>query len=132
MGAESHRVQPGDSLASLSQSYYGNSKHAKFLQESNPDIKDPGRLTVGTVVKIPPIPDETSATASKPGGAANPERASGGRTYKVQAGDSFYSIAKAVLGNANRWKELYAINKESVNGDATNLQIGQVLRLPEP
>lgn len=130
---ESHRVQPGDSFASLAQTYYGNSKYASVLAEANPEFKEPSRLPVGSIVKIPPKPAQPPAEPVRLASATNASErpASGARTYKVQAGDSFYSIARKELGDANRWKELFALNKELVRGDATNLQIGQVVRLPE-
>lgn len=132
---ETHRVQPGDTLATLAQSYYGNSKYATFLLESNPEVKDPARLGVGTTVKIPPKPEGNPPEAPRTvRGTKEPsatDAAPGGRTYRVQAGDSFYSIAKKELGDANRWKELFALNKQAVKGDATNLQIGQIVKLPE-
>lgn len=130
---ESHRVQPGDTMASLAKNYYGNERHAKFLVESNPAIADPTRLAAGTIVRIPPLPPESSMTAKK--GSANspadPATASADkRTYKVKQGDTFYAIARDVLGDAKRWRELFDLNKALVSGDATRLKPGQVIQLP--
>jgi len=132
---DTHRVQPGDSLASLAQTYYGNAKYAKFLAESNPGITDPAKLALGQTVKIPPLPadiDSKFANAA-PAKTTTPATttAGGKRTYKVKAGDSFYRIAKDQLGNAERWKELLALNKTLVHGDPTALQPGQTLVLPD-
>ena len=132
---DTHRVQPGDSLASLAQTYYGNAKYAKFLAESNPGITDPAKLALGQTVKIPPLPadiDSKLANAA-PAKTTTPEKttAGGKRTYKVKSGDSFYRIAKDQLGNAERWKELLALNKTLVHGDPTALQPGQTLVLPD-
>ncbi len=33
------------------------------------------------------------------------------KTYKVKSGDCLYNIAKRELGNSNRWKEIYNLNK---------------------
>lgn len=135
---ESHRVQAGDSLETLAQTYYGNRKYAKFLADSNPQIVDPAKPTVGAFVKIPPLPADieakpASSTRSPAEKAAAPVSAdaSGKRTYKVKSGDSFYRIAREQLGNATRWKELLALNKTVVKGDPTQLQVGQTLVLPE-
>lgn len=132
---DTHRVQPGDSLASLAQTYYGNAKYAKFLAESNPEISDPARLALGATVKIPPLPQDIDTRIA----TAAPEKATptstgsatGKRTYKVKSGDSFYKIAKEQLGNAERWKELLDLNKTLVHGDPTQLQPGQTLVLPD-
>jgi len=132
---DTHRVQPGDSLASLAQTYYGNSKYSTFLAESNPGISDPAKLTLGATVKIPPLPQDidtrmSNATSTKATPAASGNTASK-RTYKVKSGDSFYKIAKEQLGNAERWKELLELNKTLVHGDPTQLQPGQTLVLPD-
>lgn len=131
---DTHKVQAGDSLSSLAQAYYGDSKYARVLADANPKITDPGHLKVGTLVNIPSLsPDAASkfgngnATAAKPG----EKNADGKRTYTVKAGDSFYSIAKSQLGSASRWKELLALNNAVVKGDPTSLQPGQRLVLPE-
>ncbi len=127
---ESHRVQPGDTFASIALNYYGSEKLAKFLISSNPEIRDPNRLSIGVLVKIPPAPE--GALAETATGRSTPnDKAGADRTYRVQPGDSFYSIARNVLGDASRWKELLTLNKDAVNGDATQLQIGQLVKLPE-
>ena len=125
---ETHRVQSGDTLSSLAERYYGSAKHTRLLAEANPQIRDPNVLRIGTVVKIVPLPAE--GTTARPSRA--PASAAGGqRTYRVKAGDSFYSIARDVLGDAKRWQELLELNKDAVGGDPTHLQIGQVLVLPK-
>lgn len=129
---DTHRVQPGDSLASLAQTYYGNAKYANFLAESNPGISDPARLALGATVKIPPLPSDIDTRMANAAPAkASPSAATGKRTYKVKSGDSFYKIAKEQLGNAERWKELLDLNKTLVHGDPTQLQPGQTLVLPD-
>jgi len=132
---DTHRIQPGDSLASLAQSYYGNAKYANFLAESNPGISDPARLALGTAIKIPPLPQDVDArmanAAAAKKGPATTVNAAGKKTYKVKPGDSFYKIAKDQLGNAERWKELLALNQALVHGDPLSLQPGQTLVLPE-
>lgn len=129
---ETHRVQPGDTFATLSQTYYGNVKYSKFLAESNPGVSDPGRLALGSTVKIPPLPSDIDARMASAAPAKAPPSTVAGekRTYKVKSGDSFYRIAKEQLGNAERWKELMELNKSLVHGDPTALQPGQTLILP--
>ena len=133
---ERHKVQDGDSLSSLAQTYYGDAKYAKLLADANPKLTDPNRLKVGSLVSIPPLPadaDSRVAGAAAPASGKTGEKtaANGKRTYTVKAGDSFYSIAKSQLGSASRWKELLALNNAKVNGDPTSLQPGQSLVLPE-
>lgn len=58
-------------------------------------------------------------------------------THKVRAGESLYSIAKALLGDGSRWLEIYQMNKAAI--DAANkgkgvsqytITAGMSLRLP--
>lgn len=48
-------------------------------------------------------------------------------TYKVQRGDSLWSIAKANLGNGSRWTEIKALNNLTSN----TIYPGQTLKLPD-
>ena len=128
---ETHRVQAGDTMSSLSERYYGSVKYVRFLIESNPQIADPDKLTIGMSIKIPAkpasgaVPTTASGTNARP---ADPAR----RTYKVQPGDTFYEIARNQLGSSSRWQELFELNKEIVHGDPKRLHVGQVLVLPPP
>jgi nucleoid-associated protein YgaU len=141
---ERHRVQEGDTFSDLAISYYGSERYTQFLVASNPEIADPNRLRIGMVVKIPPKPEEGSpagatrapgrsspanrANSSRAGSAAAPNAAG---TYVVKEGDTFYGIARDVLGEPGRWQEILELNRDRLpNGDAKALQIGQVIRLP--
>ncbi len=133
VAVDTYKVQPGDTYSALAKSFYGDVKHTGFLVSANASLGDPSRLAVGTVVRIPPLP----ATPAAPAGETNVVRASspqpaatGARTYTVKSGDTFYGIARSALGDANRWRELFDLNKQVVNGDATRLQVGQVITLP--
>ena len=134
VAVDTHRIQLGDTFSSLAVAYYGSAKYAGFLMNSNPQITDPKRLAVGTIVKIPPRPSDDVLSAPKSAdvrGTPAGEPAGERRTYRVRPGDSFYAIAKNVLGDASRWKELFELNKDLVNGDPTRLQVDQVLVLPD-
>ena len=128
---ETHRVQAGDTMSSLSERYYGSVKYMRFLIDSNPQVADPDKLTIGMSLKIPAkpasgaVPTTASGTKARP---ADPAR----RTYKVQPGDTFYEIARSQLGSSSRWQELFELNKEIVHGDPKRLHVGQVLVLPPP
>jgi uncharacterized protein (DUF2235 family) len=49
--------------------------------------------------------------------------------YQVQHGDALGKLAKARLGDAKRWKELFELNRDRIE-DPDALPIGLVLRLP--
>ncbi len=121
---ERHRVQEGDTIASLARQYYGSAQFAEFLISRNKQLADPTRLRVGEIVNIVPRRTDGKPPAVGPATPAT-------REYRVKSGDSFYRIARDVLGDAKRWNELYEMNKKLVGNDPTKLQIGQVIVLPQ-
>ena len=133
---ETHRVQPGDSFASLAMAYFGSEAFTQYLMDFNPQITDPTALRVGALIAIPPSPPAGTVpgvSPAQPAPAATKKPAKEEpRVYVVQEGDSFYRIAEKVLGSAQRWEELFELNRELVGGDPKKLQIGQKLVLPKP
>ncbi len=130
---ETHRTQPGDTLASLAREYYGDEKYTRFLAESNPQVADPNRIGVGALIKLPPAPPRIvrSERTAKPGVVAKTAPPNSPRSYTVRSGDSFYGIARDELGDATRWKELFKLNRALVDGDPKRLRVGQVIALPK-
>lgn len=138
-----HRVQSGDTFSSLALMYYGGERYTQFLIDTNPQIHDPNRLNLGAEIRIPPLPDAAKASTSgaptaRPASptagqttGAHRRTAAEARTYRVKPGDTFYGIARDELGAASRWKELFELNRQMVNGDPKQLQVGQVLTLPK-
>jgi nucleoid-associated protein YgaU len=51
------------------------------------------------------------------------------RIHVVQEGDSLSQIAKAVYGDASRWREIYQANKDKIK-DPKIIRPGQELRIP--
>lgn len=123
VAVDTHKVQQGDTVASLAKMYYGDEKHTAFLMASNPQILDARRLRVGMSIKLPSIDDGLTGSDEKQQSASN--------TYQVQPGDTFYGIARDKLGDSSRWQELFDLNKSLVHGDPTRLRPGQVIDLPK-
>ena len=126
-----HRVQVGDTMASLAERYYGAPGLVGFLTASNPQLADPTRLQLGQVVLIPPRPTSAAAppkTATPP--VARAVTTTAVKSYRVREGDSFYKIAGTQLGNSARWQEIYELNKPLVGDDPGRLKVGQLLVLP--
>jgi nucleoid-associated protein YgaU len=74
-------------------------------------------------------PDATKPATDKKGEGETKPKVKG-RTHVVQAGESLASIARAVLGNASRWREIYELNKSQI-ADPDRLLVGTTLQLPE-
>lgn len=139
--AEVHRVQTGDTFASLAERYYGSAALAGFLQNANRSLGS-AVLRPGQRVRIPSRPEvgsvpagglpSTGAVRKTPTMASTPGTAKRPKTYRVQPGDSFFSIAKNVLGDASRFNELFELNRKLVKGDPKRLRPGQVVVLPKP
>ncbi len=56
--------------------------------------------------------------------------ASGRRMYVVQEGDTLYSIARAQLGRATRWVEIYDLNRQQLGDQFESPSPGMQLVLP--
>lgn len=52
------------------------------------------------------------------------------KTYTVKAGDNLRKIAKAQLGDADKWEEIYAANKDIIK-DPNVIRVGMELEIPE-
>jgi len=136
-----HTVVSGDTLSGISARYYGTSRSVARILEANTRVKNPRSLKIGDVLMIP-APDRLAAAkgrpapeAAKPTAAAKPRLATAGadpvRTYRVLAGDSFYSIAKKMYRRPGRWKDIYAANRALVKNDPQRLRPGMMLRIPQ-
>jgi nucleoid-associated protein YgaU len=49
--------------------------------------------------------------------------------YKVQPGDTLSKIAKKFLGDANKYRDIAAANKDTIK-DPDKINVGQTIRLP--
>ena len=100
-------------MSGISANYYGTSRAVARILKANTHVKNPRSLKIGHVLVIP-APDPLATAkggpaikAAKLTAAANPRLATAGanpvRTYRVQPGDSFYSIAKEMYRQPSRW-----------------------------
>ena len=83
----------------------------------------PVAASLATMVQpVCAMPSPTTQSATVP--------SAGGREYKVQRGDTLYSIASRQLGSPKRWHEVLDLNSTTLGGRPEGLRPGQVLRLP--
>ena len=52
------------------------------------------------------------------------------KTYTVKAGDNLRKIAKAQLGDADKWEEIYEANQDIIK-DPNVIRVGMELEIPE-
>ncbi len=116
-----HVVQPGETLCNIARDYFGSSRHWKRIADANPGV-DPDRLTIGAKLVIPEPSAVPETDEEDPGETAASETI----LYKVESGDTLYAIARKVLGDEKRYKEILEANPDL---DPDRLSIGETLRI---
>jgi nucleoid-associated protein YgaU len=124
----------------ISEKAYGTGAFFKALVEHNRDrVPTPHDLTVGTVVLTPDVvflrrhypslcPKPRHYRPETP--ATTTVGARGGRTYLVEEGDTLSIIARYELGDGDRWREIYQLNRAVLGDDPNHLRPGMRLVLP--
>lgn len=75
-----------------------------------------------------PAPRDTTAA---PRNGARPAPRVRAYTYKVEEGDSLVSIARNILKDGDRWREIYELNKAKIGKKPDVLFVGLEMKLPE-
>ena len=136
---------------------YDQAAMVNLLRQVNPQVAKGKLLRAGTRIKIPDpssplagtvpasptsaapapaVPSLATVTAPVAASVNSPATQSasvplaGAREYKVQRGDTLYSIASKQLGASKRWQEVMDLNNTTLGGKPQGLRPGQVLRLP--
>lgn len=133
-------VKSGDSPARIAKRQLGSESRVNEILALNPGI-NPKNLKVGQELILPAGAAPATASvepvkvaAAKPVTASAPKAtpapkatAKGGRSYKVQKGDTLSAIARRELGAASRSSEIQALNPGL---DPAKLKVGQSITLP--
>lgn len=107
-------VQHGDSLWTIARREYGDGSRWKILYEVNqPPIRKAHLLRPGMVLTLPSLA----------------QRGVQGRIRVVRQGDCLWLIAERQLGNGERWREIYQLNRRKVRNPRL-IYPGQRLVLP--
>ncbi len=75
-------------------------------------------------------PAMTGSDHSEITSSSRPPAASG-TTYTVRRGDTLSRIALRLLGDANRYREIFAANRDQLSTVNTRLKVGMTLRIPD-
>jgi nucleoid-associated protein YgaU len=131
--------QSGDSYVTLAKKLYGEPTKFTLIQNANEGRED---VQAGEKILIPlydveNVADADARPADKPAakskptadGAKSAPMSAAGRSHKVKKGESLWKIAKAELGDANRWNEIYELNRDKLKSPEA-LRDGMQLRLP--
>jgi nucleoid-associated protein YgaU len=121
-------VKEGDTLWTIAVRHYGDSniqEHLDAILAANPDL-DPDRMSIGASITLP----NRQGVAVNRLPAEKQVQLLDGSLYEVAKGDTLTGIAKAKLGSAQRWQEIYDLNRERIV-DPSMLFPGTTLRLPK-
>ncbi len=120
-----HTIVAGESLWTIAVEYYDAGHLWPRIKEANPGL-DEGRLEVGRSIVIPP---KEGAVAGHPTTAPTTQPAARRHVYVVEIGDTLTSIARGVLGDPNRWDEIYELNRDKLASPDV-VPVGLELKLP--
>lgn len=130
-GISEYVVQAGDNFWSIAERWFGDGTKHHLIAAANPGVES-SKLKIGQTLKLPP---KDAAGAAPPtggpatgGGGAPPD--GGSSTYKVQPGDTLVSIARRLLGDDSKWKQLYEANRRAIGDNPDILKAGVVLTIP--
>ncbi|MFI1989136.1 LysM peptidoglycan-binding domain-containing protein [Actinoplanes sp. NPDC020271] len=109
-----YTVKKGDTLSGIAKSQLGDDKRwPQIFVLNRAVIKNPNVIFPGQVLHLPP----KSPVGPIP------------RIYTVKKGDTLFGIAKALLGNGNRWPEIFKLNG-AILTNPDRIIPGQVLVIP--
>ena len=109
-----YTVQPGDTLSGIAQAQLGDAgRWPEIFVLNRSSIRHPDRIFPGQVLTLP-----GDAPMNPPP-----------RLYIVQPGDTLSGIAQAQLGDAGRWPEIFALNRDVI-ANPDRIFPDQVLLLP--
>lgn len=122
-GMTDYVVQEGDTLADISENWFGLRGKWALVVAANPGL-DPSRLSIGQVLMLPP-----KSAAVRPV-RTEKSRASSKGTYVIEPGDSLSQISYELYGAAVHWDLIYKANEQLIGKDPAALVVGQVLVIP--
>jgi len=142
-GYDSQRLlytwQSGDTYVTVAKRLYGEPAKFSVIQNANEGREDiqPGEKILVPVFDVEDVAAVEAPKAEKPAAKSKPAvqpaksavTSAAGRAHTVKKGESLWKIAKAELGDANRWNEIYELNRDKLKSPEA-LRDGMQLKLP--
>lgn len=138
-------VRSGDTLSKIALEGYGTKSPAvveAIFKANQGVLESPDELKVGDELILPPVPgfDDPSLRQDRgPRPSAEPDASEQSnkedppeqrfRWYQVRKKDRYASIAREQLGDEQRWREIYELNKDKFP-DANVIRPGVRIKLP--
>lgn len=131
------KIKEGETLSELAAEHLGSAGKWQLIMDVNTDVlKKPEHLRAGMKLRIPAEPVvevvEEANNALAESDQSQPEREArptDRNTYTVKEGDSLYRIAQKLLGDGDRYDEIYKANTDKLSS-ASDIQVGMTLKLP--
>ena len=129
-------VQEGQTLSELAAEHLGSAGKWQMIMDVNADVlESPRQLRAGMKLRIPAEPvvemveEANNALAGAREEATEPTPPTSPNTYTVKEGDSLYRIAERLLGDADRYSEIFVANRDQLSS-AGDIRVGMKLKLP--
>lgn len=134
-----YTIREGDTFERIAARELGSASLAEAIARANP-LKDPRRLRIGEVIRLPRDPTITLGPTSPSGNApGTPETsptpgarqavANGPITYTVEAGDSLSRISQLFYGTVRHASLIFEANRDQLRS-MDDVRAGQVIRIP--
>ena len=117
-----HTIKPGESLAMVAKTYYGDYKKFPIIAKFN-NMSDATQITVGQKIKVPEI-DGVALLTKK-------QEIETGEKYiihTIKPGESLAIVAKTYYGDYKKFPIIAEFNNMP---DATQITVGQKIKVPE-
>lgn len=118
-----YTVKKGDHLWKIAEKVYGSGYNWVDIAREN-HLRNPGRLYVGQKLKLPKVSPRKVTQVTQNKKASKPIT---GDTYKVEKGDTLWSIAVRAYQDGYKWPELARANKLA---NPNVIEVGQKLVVP--
>ena len=128
-GRGTYTVQPGDDLWNIAVKVYNDGYKWTLIAKEN-NITNPGIIFAGDVLKTPgaSVIGTTKGGQETQAEMSTQQPAIMGNSYKVQRGDTLWSIAERRYKNGYRWVD---IAKASQLSDPNLIHSENIVRLPQ-